>query len=155
MDAPNLLTGHSYILHTLHVLVGTRGLTFLQHVPLPSTHYSTRQSSSVCNLMRRLPIRLLLPAYGVRTSPLIYPPNRIWSDERLRPICCYKMCSIDSGLWCWDATTQAASDHTLSQHRGWKWVLSFSFEGRACQGRVTLASNSFRGVRAPNTFLAL
>jgi len=63
---------------------------------------------------------------------------------------CYKMCSIDSGLWCWDATTQAASDDAPSQCRGWRGVLSFSFEVRVRQGRVTLPCKSLRGVRAPN-----
>jgi len=60
------------------------------------------------------------------------------------------MCSIDSGLWCWDATTQAASDDAPSQRRGWRGVLSFSFEVRVRQGRVTLPCKSLRGVRAPN-----
>ena len=60
------------------------------------------------------------------------------------------MRSIDSGLWCWDATTQAASDDAPSQRRGWRGVLSFSFEVRMCQGRVTLPCKSLRGVRAPN-----
>jgi len=59
MDAPDPLTGHSYLLHTLHDLVGTRGLTFVQSVPLPSTHSSDSLSSSACNLMRRRPIYLL------------------------------------------------------------------------------------------------
>ena len=61
------------------------------------------------------------------------------------------MCSIDSGLWCWDATTLAASDDAPSQRRGWRGVLSFSFEVRMRQGRVTLPCKSLRGVRAPNT----
>jgi len=61
------------------------------------------------------------------------------------------MCSIDSGPWCWDATTQAASDDTPSQRRGWRGVLSFSFEVGMHQGRVTLPSKSLWGVRAPNT----
>jgi len=151
VDAPDPLTGHSYLLHTLHVFVGTRGLTFVQNVPLPSTHYSDTLSSSVCNIMRRRPIRLLPLASGARRSPPIYPANRVRSDGRPRPIQCYKMYSIDSGLWCWDATTQAASDDTPSQRRGWRRVLSFSFEVRACQGRVTLPFKSFQGVRAPNT----
>ena len=60
------------------------------------------------------------------------------------------MCSVDSGLWCWDATTQAASDDTPSQRRGWRGVLSFSFEVDVRQGRVTLPCKSLRGVRAPN-----
>jgi len=60
------------------------------------------------------------------------------------------MCPIDSGLWCWDATTQAASDDAPSQHRGWRGVLSFSFEIGVRQGRVTLPCKSLRGVRAPN-----
>ena len=60
------------------------------------------------------------------------------------------MCPIDRGLWCWDATTQAASDDAPSQRRGWRGVLSFSFEVRVRQGRVTLPCKSLRGVRAPN-----
>jgi len=59
VDAPNPLTGHSYLLHTLRDYVGTRGLTFVRNVPLPSTHSSDCLSSSVCNLMRRGPIHLL------------------------------------------------------------------------------------------------
>jgi len=62
VDAPDPLTGHSYILHTLHVFVGTRGLTFVQNVPLPPTLDSDCLSSSVCNLMRRRPIHLPPPA---------------------------------------------------------------------------------------------
>jgi len=58
VDAPDPLTGHSYILHTLHDLVGTRGLTFVQNVPLPSTHCADCLLSSVCNLMRRRLIHL-------------------------------------------------------------------------------------------------
>ena len=61
------------------------------------------------------------------------------------------MGSIDSGHWSWDPTTQAARDDALSQCRGWRGVLSFSFELHVCQGRVTLPCKSLRGVRAPNT----
>jgi len=62
VDAPDPLTGHSCLLHTLHAFVGTRRLTFVQNVPLPSSHYSDCLSSSVCNLMRRRPIHLPLLA---------------------------------------------------------------------------------------------
>jgi len=151
VDAPDPLTGHSYLLHTLHDLVGTRGLTFVRNVPLPATHSSDCLSSSVCNLMRRRPIHLLPLAYGVRRSPLINPVNRFRSDGWPRRIRCYKMCSINSGRWCWDATTQAAGDEVPSQRRGWREVLSFSFEVRVHQGRVTLPCKSLRGVHAPNT----
>ena len=82
----------------------------------------------------------------------IYPATRIRSDGRPRCIRCYKMCSIDSGLWCWDATTQAARDDALSQCRGWRGVLSFSFKVRMRQGSVTLPCKSLRGVRTPNIF---
>jgi len=118
VDAPDPLTGHSYLLHTLHDFVGTRGLTFVRNVPLLPTYASDCLSSSVCNLMRCLPIPLLLLASGVRRSPLIYPANRIRSDRRPRRIRCYKRCSIHSGLWCWGSTTQAASDDAPSQRRG-------------------------------------
>jgi len=101
--------------------------------------------------MRRRPTHLLPLAYGARRSPLIYPASRIRSDGRPRRIRCYKMCSIDSGLWCWDATTQAASDDAPPQRRGWRGVLSFFFEVRVREGRVTLPCKSLRGVRAPNT----
>jgi len=60
------------------------------------------------------------------------------------------MCSLDSGLWCWDATTQAAGGDAPSQRRGWRGVLSFSFKVGVRQGRVTLPCKSLRGVRAPN-----
>jgi len=59
VDAPDPLTGHSYLLHTLHDFVGTRGQTLVQNVPLPSTHSSNCLSSSVCNLMRHRLIHLL------------------------------------------------------------------------------------------------
>jgi len=58
---------------------------------------------------------------------------------------------MDSGLWCWDATTQVASDDAPSQRRGWRGVLSLSFEVRLRQGRVTLPCKSSQGVCAPNT----
>jgi len=105
VDAPDPLTGHSCLLHTLHVFVGPRGLTFVQNVPLHSTQASDFLSSSVCNLMHRIPIHPPPPAQGAHRSPLIFPANRIWSDGRPRRILCYKMCSIHSGLWCWDTTT--------------------------------------------------
>jgi len=59
VDSPDPLTGHSYLLHTLHDFVDTRGLTFVQNVLLPSPHSSDCLSSSVCNLMRSRPIHLL------------------------------------------------------------------------------------------------
>jgi len=151
VDAPDPLTGHSYLLHALHDFVGTRGLTFVKNVPLPSTITSDCLSSRVCNFMRRRPIHLLPVAYGAGRSPLIYPANRIRSDGRPRRIRCYWMCFVDSGLWCWDATTQAASDDAPSQRRGWRGLLSFSFEVRVRQGRVTLPCKSLQGVRAPNS----
>jgi len=151
VDAPDPLTGHSYLLHTLDDFVGTRGQTFVRDVPLPPTHSSDNPSSNVCNLMCRRPIHLLPLAQGVRRSPLIYPAHRILSDGRPRRLRCYKTCSIDSGLWCWDATSQVASDDAPSQRRGWRVVLSFSFEVCVRQGRVTLPCKSLWGVLAPNT----
>jgi len=59
VDAPDPLTGHSYLLHTLYAFVCTRGVTFVRNVPLPSTHASDCLSSSVCNFIRRRPIHLL------------------------------------------------------------------------------------------------
>ena len=60
------------------------------------------------------------------------------------------MCSVDSGLWCWDATTQVAGHDVPSQRRGWRGVLSSSFEVGMRQGRVPLPCKSLQGVRAPN-----
>jgi len=125
VDAPDLLTGHSYLLHTPHEFVVTRGLTCVPSVPSPSTHSSDCLSSSVCSSRRRHPTHLPPPAHGSRRSPYIYPLNWIRPDRRPRRIWCYKMCSVDSGLWCWDATTQAASADGPSQPRGWRGVLSF------------------------------
>jgi len=59
VDAADQLTGHSYLLHTLHVFVGIRGLPFVQNLSLHSTHPSDCVSSSVCNLICRPPIHLL------------------------------------------------------------------------------------------------
>ena len=155
MDAPDLLTGHRNLLHILHLFVGTKGLTFGQNVPLPSTHPSDCLSSSVGRYMRRRPIYLPPPAYHAWRSPLICPANRTGSDGRPRRIWCYRMCSVDCGLWCWDATTQAASDDALSQRQGWRRVLSFSFEAGVRQGRVTLPCKSLRGVRGPYKYTML
>jgi len=58
VDAADPLTGHSYLLHTLNDLVGTRGLTFVRNVPFPSTDPSDCLSRSVCNLMPCQPIHL-------------------------------------------------------------------------------------------------
>jgi len=151
LDAPDPVTGHSYLLHTLHVFVGTRGLTFLQNVLLPSTHSSDCLSLSVCNPTRYRPIHLLPLADGAQRPPLMDPAKRIRSDGWPQGIWCYKMCSIDSGLWCWDATSQAASEGALSQRRGWSGALTFSLEVRVRQGRVTLPCKSLSGVRGPNT----
>jgi len=86
--------------------------------------------------------------YGARRSPLIYPASRIRSDRQPRPIPCYQMCSNDSTLWCWEATTQMTSDGGWFQRRGWRGVLSLFCEVRARQGRVTLAQKSLWGVPA-------
>jgi len=61
------------------------------------------------------------------------------------------MCSFCTGYWCWDAKTQAARDDAPSQRPGWTLVLSFLFEVRVRQGRVTLPCQFLREVRAPNT----
>jgi len=74
VDAPNPLTGHSCLLHTLHVVVGTRGLTFVQNVPLPSTHLPTvclQVSVTICAVVRFSPrylhrLREGLPSYTLR-----------------------------------------------------------------------------------------
>jgi len=150
LESPAPVTGHSYLLHTLPVFVGKRGLTCMQNVPLPSTDSSDGLSSSVCNLMRRNSIHLLPLAYGPQRSPLICPANRIWSERRPRRIRCYKMCFSGSGLWCWDKTTPAGSDDAPSQCWGWRGVLSLFFEVRTGQGRATLSQKSLRGVCAPN-----
>jgi len=81
VDAPHPLTGHSYLLHTPQDFVGTRRLAFARNVQLPSTLPSDCLSSSVCNLIRRCPIHLPPLAQGARRSPLIYPANRIWSED--------------------------------------------------------------------------
>jgi len=82
VNASDQLTRHTYLLHTLPVLVGTRGLTFVQSVRLPSTPSSNCLSSSVCNLLRHRPIDLPPLAYGARGSPLVYPANSIWSEPQ-------------------------------------------------------------------------
>jgi len=122
----------------------------MQNVPLLPSHYSDCLSLSVCSFMRRRPIHLPPLAQGARRSSPIYPANRTRSNGQPRRIRCYRMCSLGSGPWCWDTTTQAASDDAPSQPRGWRGVLSFSFEVRVRQGRVTLPSKSLQGVRAPN-----
>jgi len=150
-DSPDPLTGHSHLLHALRIFVGKRGLTCMQNVPLHSTHSSDCLSSSVCNLMRSRPIHLLLPAYCVQRSPLIYPSNRIQLDRAPHCIWCSKMCFNDSCLWCLHATTQAASDNPRFQPQGRRGLLSFFFfKVCASQGRVTLAPKSLWGVCAPN-----
>jgi len=128
VDAPDPLTGHSYLVHTLQVFVGTRGLRFVRNVPLPTANSPHCLSLSVCSFMRRRPIALHLPASVARRSPHIDPGNRVRSDGRPRRIRCYRMCSIARGPWCW----QAARDDVASQGGGWRGVLSFSCEVRAC-----------------------
>jgi len=65
------------------------------------------------------------------------------------------MCSFNSGVWCCDPTTQAASDDEPSQCWGWRGLLSFSFEVGVRQGWVTLPWKSLRGVLAPNSSFPL
>jgi len=150
-DSADPLTVHSYLLHTLHVFVDMRGIISEQSVLLPSTHSSDCRSSNVDHIMRRRPTHLPQPVSGAQRSPLTCPANRVrWPAPPQRIRCC-KVHSIDTGLWCWDATPQVASDDTPSQRGGWRGRLSVSFEVRACQGRITLASKSLEGVHAPNT----
>jgi len=125
----------------------------MQNISLPSTHCSDDLSSSVCNLMRRHPIHLLTLAHGAPRSPSIDPANRIRSQRRPLLIQYYKVSSNDSGLWCWDATTQAASDDAPSQLRGCRVLLPFFFKVCVRQGRVTLSQKSSLEVRAPNTYV--
>jgi len=128
-----------------------RGLTLVRSVPLPLTEPSDCGSSSVCNLMRRHPIHLFRPASGDRGSALVYPVNGIQSDRWLRRIRSYQLCSNDRRHWCSDATSHPPRDDAPSHRRGWRGVLSFSFQAHACQGRVTLPYDFLWGVRAPNT----
>jgi len=150
VDSPDPLTGHSYLLHTIRVFVGKRGLTCIQNVLLPSTHSSDYLSSSVCNLMSHCPIHLLLLADGALMSCLLYPTTRMRSDGQPRRIQCYNMCFNARGLWCCDPTTHVARDAAPFQRRGQRWVLSLIIEFRACQGRVTLIPKPLPGVCAPN-----
>ena len=100
------------------------GLNLCAERPVTCIHCSDCLSSSVCNLMRRRSIHLLPRADGARSSPVIYPANRIRSDRQPRHIRCDKGCPTDSGLWCWEATTPALSHDVLSQRRGWRGVFS-------------------------------
>ena len=69
VDSPDSLTGHSYLLRTLRVFVGKRGLTCMQQVQLLSTYSFHLLSSSVCNFMHCRPIHLFPPGYGARRPP--------------------------------------------------------------------------------------
>jgi len=59
VDSRDPLTAHSYLLHTLRVFVGKRGLTGVQNVLLPATHCSKELSLTVYNLICLHPIHLL------------------------------------------------------------------------------------------------
>jgi len=141
VDLPDPVSGHSDLLPTLGVLVGTRGLSCLPHVPLPLTHSSDCLCSGVCNLMRRCPIHLLPYGYGARRLPHIYAANRMRSDRWPQRIRCYRMSSAESGLWCWDATPQASDDRPV-QCRGQSWPLSFFTKVRSRQVKVILVLKS-------------
>ena len=80
-DSPDPVTGHSSLLHTLHLFGLPRGLTCMQPVLLPSTNSPHCRSSSECSLMHHHPLRLLPLASGARRSPLIYVANGIRSDS--------------------------------------------------------------------------
>ena len=75
VDAPDPLTGHSYLLHTLHDFVSTSGLTFVQNVPLLMTHSSDclQVSVTLCAVVRVTCFHLHkvpegLPSYILRTG---------------------------------------------------------------------------------------
>jgi len=144
LNAPDPLTGHRYLLHTPHIFEGTRGQTFVQNVPLPSPYSADCQTSRVCSSMGRCPDSPAFTCLRSRRPPLVYPANRVRSVRWPRSIRCYSIRSIDCGLWCWDAIPLAASHDTVSPHRGRRGVLSFSFEVRTCEGRVTLLCKSLR-----------
>lgn len=118
VDSPDPLTWYCFLQRKLSVFVGKGGLICMQNVRLPSTHSSQGLASRVCNLMRLCPIHLSPPGYGARTSPILYPANRFLSDGRPQCIPCYKRCSKDSFLWCWDETTHASAGDPLPHHRG-------------------------------------
>ena len=120
-----------------------------ENVLLPLTHSSDSLSWSVCTFIFLNLIHLPPLASGARMLPLIYSTNKVWPDRRPRPIWCYKLCSNDRGLWCWDATTQPSRD-ALLQRWGRRGVLSFGFEVRVHEGRVTLLPTFFWGIRVPN-----
>jgi len=76
VDAPNPLTGHSYLLHTLHVFVGTRGLLSCKtsrylRPTLPTV--CLHMSVTSCAVVRFTCIHLYkvpegLPSYTLRTG---------------------------------------------------------------------------------------
>jgi len=97
----------------------------MQNVPLLSTHSSDRRSSSVHILMRPFPNHLLPLASGAQRSPLIHTAKWTRSEGWPRCIQCYKNCFNDSGVWCWNATTQVTSDDAPSQRQGCRGVFLF------------------------------
>jgi len=76
VDAPDPLTGHSYLHHALHVFVGTRGLTFVQmsRYLRPTLQPACLQVSvTLCSVVRftRLHLHRVaggLPSYTLRTG---------------------------------------------------------------------------------------
>jgi len=151
VDSPDPLTGHSYLLHTLHVFVGKRSLTCSHDDPEPSTYIFDMVSLRVCNIMRLCPVHLLLLVYAAPRSPRIYLTNRIQSNRRPGCVACYMIGSNDSGLWCQDARTPLSGGASLFQRQGQRAALSIFFKVHARQGRVTLHPTGLHEVRAPNT----
>ena len=80
-------------------VVGTRALTFVQKVPLPSACTSDCLSSSVGNLMGLRSTGLLPLALPAGRFPPIYPVGRIELDGRPPLIRFYQLGSNVSGLW--------------------------------------------------------
>jgi len=151
VDAPNPLTGHSYLIHILPVFVGNAGLTWLENVPFPPTHSSAYLSSRVSTFMRCCLIHLLPPASGAQRSRRIYPAGKIPLDEQPRRIPLYMICSNYDGFSCCDTTSEAAGDDVPFQCLGPRAVLSLFFEVCVRQARATVPPKSLPQVRAPNT----
>jgi len=60
------------------------------------------------------------------------------------------ICPNGTGLWRWAATTHAATDDTLFQHRGRRGRSFVFFKVHALQGRVNLPLKCLPRVCAPN-----
>jgi len=144
VDAPDPLTGHSCLLHRLHVFVGTRGLPFVQasrYLQPTAPTICLQVAVDLCPVFRFTCPQLHmvpegLPSYTPRTGSVRMDGRDVSGVIRCVPF------TVFIGVGTQLPRRPAMTRHPKAGAGGGCYL--FSFEVRPCEGRVICPVNPYR-----------